>query len=159
MFPVIVSIFSMDLHDPFRHIIQALKWRHNESHGVSNHQPHDCLLNRLFRRRSNKTSILRVTGLCGGNSPVTGEFPAQKASDGKMFPFDDVIMGYFTNYDCSSTSEAILKKRGNVTKRKPCIFPVYTNSNVNKHQVVIFVHCLLCVLKTKQYDYSIKSMA
>ena len=28
-----------------------------------------------------KTSKLRVTGLCEGNSPVTGEFPAQKASN------------------------------------------------------------------------------
>ena len=49
--------------------------------GVSNHQPHDCLLNRLFRRISKKTSKLRVTGLCEWNSPVTGEFPAQRASN------------------------------------------------------------------------------
>ena len=42
---------------------------------------HDCLLNRLFRRRSTKTSKPRVTGLRGGNSPVTGEFPAQRASN------------------------------------------------------------------------------
>ena len=34
-----------------------------------------------FRRRSKKTSKLRATGLCAGNSPVTGEFPAQKASN------------------------------------------------------------------------------
>ena len=38
------------------------------------------LLKRLFRRRSKKTSKLRVTGLCVVNSPVTGEFPAQMAS-------------------------------------------------------------------------------
>ena len=57
-----------------------LQWRHNEHVGVSNHQPRDCLLNRLFRRRSKKTSKLRVTGFCEGNSPVTGEFPAQRAS-------------------------------------------------------------------------------
>ena len=25
-----------------------LQWRHDEGSGVSNHQPHDCLLNRLF---------------------------------------------------------------------------------------------------------------
>ena len=60
---------------------QLLQWRHNERDGVSNHQHHDCLLNRLFRRRSKKTSKLRVTGLCAGNSPVTGEFPAQRASN------------------------------------------------------------------------------
>ena len=44
------------------------QWRHNERDGVSNHQPHDCLLNRLFRHISKKTSKLRVTGLCEGNS-------------------------------------------------------------------------------------------
>ena len=58
-----------------------LEWRHNAHDGVSNHQPHDCLLSRLFRRRSKKISKLRVTGLCEGNSPVTGEFPAQRASN------------------------------------------------------------------------------
>ena len=52
--------------------------RHYERDGVSNHQPHDCLLNRLLRRRSKKTSKLRITGLCAGNSPMTGEFPAQR---------------------------------------------------------------------------------
>ena len=50
-----------------------------ERDGVSNHQPHDCLLNRLIRRRSKKTSKLRVSGLCEWNSIVTGEFPAQRA--------------------------------------------------------------------------------
>ena len=35
----------------------------------------------LFRGRSKKTSKLRVTGLCEGNSPVTGDFPTQRASD------------------------------------------------------------------------------
>ena len=58
----------------------ALGWRHNDHAGVSNHQPHGCLLNRLFRRKSKKTSKLRVTGLCAGNSPGTGEFLAQMAS-------------------------------------------------------------------------------
>ena len=61
-------------------ISHTLRWRHNMHDSVSNRQPHDCLLNRLFRRRSKKTSKLRVTGLCAGNSPGTGEFPAQMAS-------------------------------------------------------------------------------
>ena len=56
----------------------TLQWRHNERDGVSNHQPYDCLLNLLFRRRSTKTSKIRVTGLCAGNSPVTGESPSHK---------------------------------------------------------------------------------
>ena len=59
----------------------SLQWRHNGRDSVWNHQPHGCFLNRLFRRRSKKTSKLRVTGLCAGNSPGTGEFPAQMASN------------------------------------------------------------------------------
>ena len=58
-----------------------LRWRHNGRDGVSHHLPHDCLLNRLFRCRSKEISKLRVTGLFAGNSPVTGEFPAQMASN------------------------------------------------------------------------------
>ena len=63
---------------PHPHI--PLQWRHNGHNSVPNHQPYDCLLNRLFRRRSKNTSKLRATGLCAGNSPGTGEFPAQMAS-------------------------------------------------------------------------------
>ena len=59
----------------------ALQWRHNERGGVSNHKRLDYLLNRLFRRRSKKTSKLRVTGLCEGNPPVTGGFPSQWVSN------------------------------------------------------------------------------
>ena len=70
----------------------ALQWRHNEHCGVSNYQPRDCLLSRLFMRRSKKTSKPRVTGLCEGNSHVTGEFPAQRDSNAEMFPFDNVMM-------------------------------------------------------------------
>ena len=53
----------------------TLQWCHNERDSISNHQPPDCLLNRLLRRRSKKRSKLRVTSPCEGNSPVTGEFP------------------------------------------------------------------------------------
>ena len=63
------------------HTGTSLRWRHNGRDSVSNLQPHDCLLNLLFRRRSKNTWKLRVTGLCAGNSPVTGEFPSQMASN------------------------------------------------------------------------------
>ena len=59
----------------------ALQWCHNEHDGVSYHWCFDCLLKRLFRSRSKKISKLLVTGLCEGNSPVTGEFPTQRASN------------------------------------------------------------------------------
>ena len=56
-----------------------------------------CWAARLFTQlfiqaQIKENSKLRVTGLCGGNSPVTGEFPAQRASNVEMFQFDDVIM-------------------------------------------------------------------
>ena len=59
----------------------SLRWRYNGCDGIANHQPHHCLLNSLFGRRSKKTSKFRVTGLCAGNSPGTGEFPAQMPSN------------------------------------------------------------------------------
>ena len=65
-----------------------VKNTHNEHDGASNHKPHDCLLNRLFRCRSKKTSKLRVTGLCAGKSPETGEFPPHKGPvTQKMLPY------------------------------------------------------------------------
>ena len=72
--------------------INSLHRRHNDHDSVSNHQPHGCLLNRLFRRRSKKTSKLRVTGLCVGNSPGPVNSPHKGPVPRKMFPFDDVIM-------------------------------------------------------------------
>ena len=70
----------------------SLHWRHNERSGVLNHQPHDCLFNCFFRRRSKKTPKLRVTGLCPGNSSMTGEFPHKGPVTRKILQFDDVIM-------------------------------------------------------------------
>ena len=67
-------------------VANSLMWRHNGCDGVANHKFYDCLLNRLFR--SKKTPKLRVTGLCPGNSPVTGEFPAQMASNAENIFLD-----------------------------------------------------------------------
>ena len=58
----------------------SLQRHHNGRDCISNHRRLDCVLNRLFRRRSKKTSKLHVTGLCEGNSLMTGGFPAQRAS-------------------------------------------------------------------------------
>ena len=75
-------------------IPRTLQWRHNGCDWVSNHQPHDSLLRRVFRRRSNlrkhqrSASLAFVRGIHGwpGNSPR--KRPVMR----KMFPFDDVIM-------------------------------------------------------------------
>ena len=78
-------VFADSMTTPSQHFYwergHPLQWRYNGCDSVSNHQPHDCLLSRLFRRRSKKSSKPRVTGHCAVNSPVTGEFPAQMASN------------------------------------------------------------------------------
>ena len=44
----LIKVNDMSL---WRHQV-TLRWRHNGRDCVSNHQPHNCLLNRLFERRS-----------------------------------------------------------------------------------------------------------
>ena len=62
---------------------------------ISDHQPHDCLLKCLFRRRSKKTSKLAslafVQGIHRGPVNSPHKWPVTR----KMFPFDDVIMVYW----------------------------------------------------------------
>ena len=76
---------SHERHDVSDHYIDVIM----TTSGVSNHQPRDCLLKRLFRRRSRKTSKLRVTGLCAENSPGPVNSPHKGPVTWKMFPFDD----------------------------------------------------------------------
>ena len=82
------TIYCSDL----RHTFIALQWRHNERDGLSNHRRRGCLLNRLFRRRSQKTSKLRVTGLCEGIQRWPVNSPHKGPVTRKMVPFDDAIM-------------------------------------------------------------------
>ena len=72
----------------------SLQWRHNGHDSFSNHQPPNCLLNRLFMHRSKKTSKFRVTGFVWGihRGPVNS--PHKWPVTRKMSPFDDVIMLY-----------------------------------------------------------------
>ena len=88
----IVELFQLlQQHWPY-FIRCALRWRHNDHAGVSNHQPHGCLLNRLFRRKSKKTSKLRVSGFVREIHRGPVNFPHKWPVTRKMFPFDDVIM-------------------------------------------------------------------
>ena len=61
-----MRVGALAMHGPSPWV--AWQWRHNGCDSVSNHQHHDCFLYRLFRRKSKKTSKLRVAGLCVGNS-------------------------------------------------------------------------------------------
>ena len=72
--------------------MHTLQWRHNGHDGVSNHQPHDCFLNRYSdadqRKHQSSAPLAFVRRIHRGsvNSPHKG--PVTR----KMFPFDDVIM-------------------------------------------------------------------
>ena len=83
--------------------LRALRWRHNGCDGVSNHQPHDCLLNSLFGCRSEKhqssASLAFVLGIQRGPVNSLHKWPVTR----KMFPFDDVIMG-FSSLDAPAAS-------------------------------------------------------
>ena len=89
----------------------SLQWRYNERDGISNHQPHNCLFNRFFRRRAKKISRHCITVLWAGNSPVTGEFPAQRASNVESVSiwWRHHVTGQFYPYPLGITSLA----RGN----------------------------------------------
>ena len=71
----------------------SLQWGPNESDGLSNHKPHDCLLNRLFEAEIKENiKVLR-------HWPLWGEFIGDRwFSTHKgpvtwtMFPVDDVIL-------------------------------------------------------------------
>ena len=77
---------------PCEQVRTTSRWRHNDHDSVSNHQPHGGLLNRYSDADQRKTSKLRVTGLCVGNSPGPVNSPHKGPVTRKMFPFDDVIM-------------------------------------------------------------------
>ena len=63
------------------------------------------------------TSKLRVAGYCEGTSPGTNEFPAQRASNTEMFPFDDVIMKMVAIRYVTILKMAYLKSRPNLPGR------------------------------------------
>ena len=70
----------------------ALRWRHNECDSVSNHQPNNCLLNRLpgadQSKHQSSASLAIVLGIHRGPVNSPHKWPVTR----KMFPFDDVIM-------------------------------------------------------------------
>ena len=74
--------------------VKTLQWRHNGCNSFSDHQPHDCLLNHLFRRRSKKISKLHALAFVWGIHQGLVNSPHKWPVTRKMFPFDDVIMAF-----------------------------------------------------------------
>ena len=73
---------KLTMKDGYREINPTLQWR-QKSQITGVRIVYSTL---LFCRRSKKTPKLPVTGLCEGNSPVTGEFPTQRASNAENVP-------------------------------------------------------------------------
>ena len=71
---------------------ESLQWRHNERNGVSNHRRLDCLLNRLLRRRSKKTSSSASQDFVSGLPRWPVDSPFKELITRKMFSFDYVSM-------------------------------------------------------------------
>ena len=62
----------------------TLQWRHIMSMMTSQIISLAIVYSTVYSgANQRKSPKLRVTGLCAGNSPVTGEFPAQRASNAK----------------------------------------------------------------------------
>ena len=70
---------------------ESLLWRHNGRNGISNHQPNDCLHNRLFRRGSKKTSSAASLAFLREINRWPVNSPHKRPVTQKMFPFDIVI--------------------------------------------------------------------
>ena len=114
--------------------IETLHWRHRELDGGSNHQAHNWLLNRLFGRRSKKTPKLRVTGLFVGNSPVTGDFPANWASNAEN------VSIWWRHHECVKHNQSVCIYHG--------VHAVENTLNVLMHCAVArpwLYPCLQCI--------------
>ena len=67
--------------------VPTLQWRHNKLNGVSNHQPNTIVYltvcSGTYQRKHQSSASL---AFFSGNSPVTDEFPTQKASNAQIVP-------------------------------------------------------------------------
>ena len=122
--------------------MKTLQWRHNGRDGVSNHQPCECLLGRPIRRRSEKTSTPRVTGLCVGNSPETGEFPAQmtsKAENVSIWWRHHYVLQKYSQYDGTDIIQEQVDLYLHIDKLAPNLFTWIHNKTLI---LILFNHYL-----------------
>ena len=114
----------------------TLQGRHSDHDGVPNHQPHDCLLNRLFRRGWTKTSKLRVTGLCEGNSLVTGEFPAQRASNAENVSIWWRHHVYQQNKVNTLATDDVARCDVMLTMQERRVFPCFLTGSISNNNAI-----------------------
>ena len=114
-----------------RWMIHALQWRHNERHGVSNHQTHDCAGQ---RKHQSSASLAFVRGIHRGpmNSPYKGRVTR------KVFPFDDVVMAKHSlpTYEISLLPTITLQKLHSRWSARE-FFPRHSNVLITRWQNMI----------------------
>ena len=117
--------------------VVSLRWRRNGHDGVSNHQPHHCLLNRLFgcyqRKHQSSASLAFVREIHRGPVNSPHKWPVTR----KMFPFDDVIMCYFV-----ILAIALNGTRPNRTGQCVCFMSLYSIFVVD--YIMKLVTCMMC---------------
>ena len=118
----------------------TLQGRHNGRESVSNYQPHDCLLSRLFRRRSRKyqssASLAFVRGIHRGPVNCPHKWPVTR----KMFPFDDVIMQVTATRYLHEASFQIIRSDLTWIYRTDLVISVMT-IKAREYSVIRSTHC------------------
>ena len=86
------SLYPTENQAPGVLFMISLQWRHNGRDSISNHQPHNCLLNHYSdanqRNHQSSASLAFVWGIHRGRVNSPHKWPVMQ----KMFPFDDIIM-------------------------------------------------------------------
>ena len=91
---------------PAAYFVISLQCSHNERDGVSNQRRRDGSRHRLVRRRSKKTSKVRVTVVAIEIHRLTLKSPHKRLVTRKIFPFDDVIMPLQCSFFLSFLNES-----------------------------------------------------
>ena len=116
----------------------SLQWCHNEHNGVLNHQPHDCLFSRLFRRRSKKhqssVSLAFVWGIHRWSVNSSHKWPVTR----KMISFDDVIMLGIVIDEYLQWGEHAKHVKGTISRRIGILCKARKRFNVDKLKTLYY---------------------
>ena len=106
--------------------------------------PASRLFTQLFIHKSKKTSKLRVTGICEGNSPVTGEFHAQRSSNFIWRRHHEISIKFSLKFDRQGPSNNIpvlvqimaWRRPGDKPLSEPMLVSLLTHTCVTRPQWV-----------------------
>ena len=97
---------------------QILQWRHNGRDSVSNHQPRECLLNRLTRCRSKKKKKTPR------HWPLCGEFTGDRGIPGTKASNAENVSIWWRHHEASDTEHFLISNDISDTGIE-CLLPWY----------------------------------